>query len=426
MVDASAGDAGSPLELPVEVARWLVTDDGLAAVISATAALDADDDPLAVGTRLATEGLDAPRRAAVLGAATARRRARQRWPDADRLLFTRTALEQASDPAVSAWRARRFTGCEAVEDRAAGVGGDTLALAAAAGDGAVTASDRDAARLVLLAHNAAVRGVDVEVVVDDALRRPPPSRGPVHVDPARRVGERRVRTLADHRPSVPALLTHLATVVDGAGVAVVTSPALDLDDPDLPGGAELEFVQVDGDLVEAVVWTGHLRQDGVAATATLLAPDGRVRARATRAERTTAPPVAAPDGWLVHPAPAAVRARLHDQLAPSGARRVAQRRALWTCPTAPPPSPWWVARPIVACLPARPAAVRRWLRGVDVRPVELVRHGLDVDLAGFRRGLGRPPSGPEGWRVELIRTDEGAYAVITDGDPQVAVRDRSG
>jgi hypothetical protein len=403
-------------ELDATTAAWLVTDDGLTSVAAAAADLATGRDELQVGTRLRREGVAPARAAAVVAAALARRRATGRWPDADRLLFTREGLEQASDPAVSAWRARRFAGADAVEDRAAGCGGDTLALAAVAGE--VTAIDLDPARLTLLRHNAGVRGLEVTTVVADALTQPGPDRGPVHADPGRRVDGRRVRRLADHRPSVPALLHHLDHVAARDGVAVVLGPGVDLDDHDLPAGAELEFVQVGRDLAESVLWTGPLRSVGTAASATLLDRDadagGEALAHRGRGERGPRLPVGAIGDVLLEVAPAAVRARLHDDLgAEVGARRLASRRALLTVDGEPAASPWWRARAVEAVLPARPAAVRRHLRTVDERPIEVVLHGVDLDVRRFRRELGDPPGGPGGRRIELVRTDDGAVAIVT-------------
>ncbi|MEX0835911.1 MAG: hypothetical protein WD010_07455, partial [Nitriliruptor sp.] len=58
-------------------------------------------------------------------------------------------------------------------------------------------------------------------------------------------------------------------------------------------------------------------------------------------------------------------------------------------------------------------AVRRHLAASDDRPYELVLHGLDTDLAAFRRGLRGLRSGPGGRRIELVRTDDGAVAIVT-------------
>jgi SAM-dependent methyltransferase len=402
-----------PQQLTAATAEWLCGDAGLMAVARATADLDRGDESLAVGTRLRREGLTPEQATAVLGAATARRRARERWPDADRLLFTPVGLEQASDPEVAAWRAERLAG-ELVWDLGAGLGADALAIAATGAK--VTAVDLDAARLRLLRHNAEVRGLEIATRVGDALEVELPPGALLHADPARRRDGRRVRRLADHVPPVGPLLDGHRGV---AGVALVLSPAVDLDDPDLPEEAELEFIADAEGLRETVVWGGRLRTPGVQATATLL-PDGLQRHRRAHLE---ACPVGEVGHHLVEVVPAAVRARLHDQIGRElGARRLATRRALLTTDQAPAPSPWYRSRPVLAVLPPRARAVRHWLQDVDPLPLEIAVHGLDADPQRWWRDLGRPPRGPQGRRLELIRTDSGARAVITDARPCPAAR----
>jgi hypothetical protein len=413
-------------ELTAEVATWLRSEPGLASVAAATADLDDGLDALTVGTRLRTRGLDPGRAAAVLGAAEGRRRARERWPDAERLLFTPTGLEQASDPAVASWRAGRLTGGprpsavggagepagadgRPVWDLCAGLGSDAMALAAAGAE--VTAVDLDPGRLRLLEHNASRRGLRIRTLEADALTAPVPADALVHADPSRRDVGRRVRRLADHHPAVGRLL---AARSDAPGIGVVLSPAVDLDDPDLPAAAELEFIAIGNELKEAVAWVGEPRAAGAVASATLL-PDGHHR---SRGERRAPLPVRDVGGHLVEVAAAAVRARLHDEIgAEVGAGRVARRRALLTTDDPPPASPWYRVRPVLEVLPARPKVVRSWLRGVAGVPVEIVVHGLPADPGEWWRRLGRPRRGPQGLRIELVRTDDGAQAVVTDVRP---------
>jgi hypothetical protein len=391
-------------ELALDTARWLTSPAGLDAVASVTAALDAAQDELGLATRLRTAGLPADRATAVVGAAAARRRARPRWPDADELLFTPIALEQASDPLVSAWRAERLGEGE-VHDLGAGIGGDVLAIAAAGAE--VTAIDLDPGRLELLGHNARVRGLEVERRVGDALTVRLPPAAVMHADPGRRRAGRRVRRLADHEPPVGALL---AAHASAPARAVVLSPAVDLTDPDLPQDGELEFVQVGDDLRESVVWLGALRRGGARATATLLP----ARVTRSRGERGPRLPVREVGDLLLSVAPAAVRARLHDELgAEVGAHRLASNLALLSTRHDPGRSPWFRRRRIHATLPARPKAVRAWLRNADERPLEIAVHGLDADPVAWWRALGRPPRGPAGWRLELLRTDRGGIALIT-------------
>ncbi|MFA9445220.1 hypothetical protein [Egicoccus sp. AB-alg6-2] len=393
-------------ELNVGTARWLV-DVGRALVASTTAELDAGATEVAVVAALRGQGLTAPRTAAVVAAASARRRARDRWPQAERLLFTREGLEQASDPEVSAWRTRRLAG-QAVWDLCSGLGGD--ALAAAENGATVTAVDLDEARLVLLEHNARALDLDVVTRPGDALAVEVPDGALVHADPGRRRADgRRIRRLAEHLPPVGALVARHAS---SRGLAVVLSPAVDLDDPELPPAAELEFVQFAGTLRESVAWTGALRTAGVAARATLL-PGGHTRPRHTDAPRLRRP-VGEVGGVLIEVAPAAVRARLHDEIgAEIGARRVAETRALLTADDVPTPSPWYDHREIHAVLPPRPKPVRTWLRTRDVDAVEFASHGLPLDTPAWWRALGRPPRGPAGWRIELVRTDDGGRVLVT-------------
>ena len=401
-------------ELDLEVARWLVTDDGLAAIRQVTRSLDDGADELAVLTERRGHAEDPARTRAVVSAAAARRRARRRWPDADRLVFTRESLEQASDPDVSRWRAARFVGSEVI-DLCCGVGGDAIALARVGAR--VTAVDLDPARLILLAHNAACADVEVVAVAGEALAVPIPSGALVHADPARRRSGRRIRRLTDHVPPVDALF---AAHGGARGMAVVLGPGVDRDDPALPGDIEVEYLQLGPDLVEAVVTTGALRRPGAVATATLL-PAG---VQLTRTGPRPAKLAVAPIGdLLVEVAPAAIRARLHDDIGGSvGARRLALRRALLSCSDRPPASPWYTVRQVVTLLAARPKAVRRWLRTADVGPLELVLHGVDLDPEAWWRELGRPPRGPGGARIELVRRDQDTVAVITrpvDPDPTV-------
>jgi hypothetical protein len=395
--------------LTSETAGWLVSADGLEAVAATSTRLSGGASALAVASSLRQE-LGAPDRvSAVLGAAEARLRSGWERDPSDLLLFTRESLEQASAPVVSRWRARRFA-AQDVWDLCAGCGGDTMALAAVARS--VTAVELDPGRSVLLRHNLEVLGLAATVVTADALQVRPPAHCLVHVDPARRRDGRRVRRLAETVPSVPALSARHGAA---RGLGIVLSPALDHDDPDHPPDAEVEYLQLGNDLVEAVAWQGALREEGASATATLL-PAGVQRSR--RGPRPPRLAVGQLGTHLIEVAPAAVRARLHDDLGGEiGAKRIAARRALLTTEGRPPSSPWYRARHVLAVLPARAKQVRGWLRHEDPGEIEIALHGVSLDPERWWREIGRPPRGPGGIRLELIRLDEGTVVIVTDGSP---------
>ncbi|MBW3659704.1 MAG: hypothetical protein KY457_13780 [Actinobacteria bacterium] len=390
-----------------EAARWLVGTEGLQRLADAVAALDAGVDELTVAARLRRDGVEPEHARTVLDAAQARILARSRLPRADELVLTRAAWEQASHPAASTARAARVAGASAVTDLCSGVGGDALAIAATGP--AVTAVDRDEARLTLLAHNATVLGLAVTTVVADVLRYPIAPGSLVHADPGRRAAGRRLRRLGELLPPVPSLL---AAAAPAAGCGIALSPAVDLTDPDLPADGELEFLQLGPQLVESSLWLGDLRRGGAVATATLLDEDGAVRHRVDRDGPPVDLPVGALGAFLLEPHAAAVRARVHAGLGEElGARRVARTRALLTADVAPA-TPWFDVWQVDAVLPLRARTVAAWLRTADVGPIEIATHGVDIDPAAWWRRLGRPPRGPEGTRIHLVRLDDGAVCVV--------------
>lgn len=396
-----------------DLARWAVGP-GLEVIAAAAERLRGGEDVLALASWLRRD-LDHRHAAFTSAAASTRLRAEETGvPGADRLVLTREALEQASHPAAAAWRAARAAaslgGDPVVQDRCAGTGGDAVAFAL---HGPVLAVERDPGRAVLARHRAAVLHRPVEVRVGDALDPLLPTAGTVvHADPDRRDATgRRARRLADHGPDVAALL---AATEHAAGRLVTVAPGVAWDDPDLPGDAEVVFLQHGRALLEAVLCTGTARHDGARARAVLLDGDHELVRLPGRRE---AAPVGPVGSHLLRPAPALVRARLHDELALRvGARRLATNRALLTADHAPAPSPWVDVERVLAVVAPRPAAVRDVLP--PDRAVEVVLHGVEADVRRWQRSL-RRPTGPDDVRVHLVRRDDDAVAVVTRPDDTV-------
>lgn len=400
-------------EVDEDVARW-ATGPGRDVIDRTVEHLGDGLDVLRIGTDLRGRGLTPARAAFVTAAAVTRLAAiAQGLPGAADLVLTREALEQASHPAAAAWRARRAAtaatdvGAGRLQDRCAGTGGDAVAMAAHL---PVLAVERDPGRAVLAADRAEVLGVEVEVVVADALDPQLPTTGEVvHADPDRRdASGRRARRLAHHAPSVPDLIGATAAA---AGRLVTVAPGVAWDDGELPDDAEVVFLQQDGRLLEAVLCTGAARAHDARATAVLL-DAGQQRSRAAGPRDRL--PVGEVGSHLLLPATAAVRARLHDQLGREvEARRLSARRALLTSDHHPGESPWLTAEQVEAVLPGRPRALRDHLRDHPGRRVELVLHGVDVEPRSWLRAAGDPPTGPEDLRVHLVRREHDAIAVCT-------------
>jgi hypothetical protein len=236
-------------------AGWLASPAGRAAL-----AHDVDPRPeqvLASVAALRSAGLDPAQAAAVLACRQAWWRSRTRL-DATGWLLTLDGVEQATRPEVARARARRFAGCGQVVDLTCGLGFDLAALAAVVP--AAVGIDSDPGTAVLAAANVPDAAVGCSRAETVALG----AGVAVFVDPMRRAGGRRV-TQPDRWS--PSLSWVLALPVADLGVKVAPG----LDHALVPDDHELEVVSCDGDVVEAALYRGALRDEpGVRRRATVM------------------------------------------------------------------------------------------------------------------------------------------------------------
>ena len=224
---AGVGLAGSPEASSVEL---LLGPEGNA-VLEAAASVG---DSLKAGETL-RRTWPADLVAAAMTQVELRSRASSKFPAADRMLFTRAGLEQASSAPVSTHRAARFASYTRVVDLCCGIGGDLIGLASVVPD--VLAVDRDPVHLQLARHNVEALGLRVRTWLGDAEAADLTGIEAAFVDPARRTGAQR---LSDGSPS-------LAWCIALAGrlpVGVKAAPGID--HQLVPEGWELEFVAVGG------------------------------------------------------------------------------------------------------------------------------------------------------------------------------------
>jgi methylase of polypeptide subunit release factors len=166
----------------LETFNWLLTTDGQALLAEAMANDLSDAAQLRELMRL--RRLATPERAsAAYEIAVLRRRAAAKFGTAERLYFTREALEQASGERIATYRAGRYQAYGTIADLCCGVGGDTLALAGVAN---VIAVDRDPLRLAMAAANARALGLAnrISFVEADLEQIPPPDAAAIFFDPA--------------------------------------------------------------------------------------------------------------------------------------------------------------------------------------------------------------------------------------------------
>jgi hypothetical protein len=248
---------------------------------------------------------------AALEVAILRGEAVAKFPFAEKLYFTREALEQSSSFAVSSYRSERFRGFGRLADLGCSAGGDSFALA---GIALTTSLERDPLRMSMARANLLALGLDSRVdLVRADLDHPLPwqarSGTGLFFDPARRVAGRRVFSVDEYQPPLRIVSTWLK---EFPAVGVKISPGVNIEEL-ASYDAEVEFISLGGELKEAVLWFGPLKN--AARRATLL-PGPHSLAAEEGYQDKTSPSLSLhpPLNYLYEPDPAILRAGLVRQL----------------------------------------------------------------------------------------------------------------
>lgn len=361
-----------------EELRELLTPEGLR-LLDEVGAVAADADVVRIVSRLRAAGHSPGLVAAVLTQARLRTRARARFHDfADRMLFTPDGLEQATRLQVAAQHAGRLAraGLTSVADLGCGIGADALAFASLGLR--VVAVERDEVTAAIAAYNLAPFP-NARVVQGDALEAEPADVDALWFDPARRAGGRRHADPADWSPPLDAVFARAAARPAGVKLGPALDHAL------LPEGVEAQWVSVDREVVELVVWTGALAREGVGRAALLLSAAG--------AAELTAPD-AAPDAeagalgeYLLEPDGSVIRARLIGELARRTDGRMLDPTIAWITTDTAPETPFGQSFRVREELPFDERRLKAALRERGIGTLEIKKRGVDVDPAAFRTRL---------------------------------------
>ena len=388
------------------------------------------DEALALGERLRAQGHSPDLVAAALTQQRLRARAAAKFgPFASTMLFTSDGLEQATRLAVAAHHAARYqhAGTTRVADLGCGIGGDALALAGL-GLG-VPAVERDETTAALATVNL-MRFPEVTVRCADAREVDLVAEGVdgVFADPARRSGGRR---LTDPEQWSPPLSTVLAWREQVPALGVKAAPGID--HALLPADAHVQWVSVDGGVLEADIWCGPLALEGPGRSALVLrsapdatngvgdggaGPDAVARpavARLSDPECTdpTTPPLQLPPiagqeelgEYVLEPDGAAIRAGLVAHLASrAGATPLAPRIAYLTGPRLPGTdlAPFLRAWRVREVLPLHLKALRARVREQGIGRLEIHRRGVDVSPDALRASLHLEGQACETWLLTRL------------------------
>ncbi|MCC2034093.1 THUMP-like domain-containing protein [Microbacterium allomyrinae] len=359
-------------------------------------------------TRLRKEGHSPDLVSAVVGQARLRTRGRAKFGDlAERMLFTRAGLEQATRLPIAARHAARFrdAGFSRVGDLGCGIGGDALGLAALGLR--VAAVDADEVTAAIAAYNLAPFGDDVEVRHGTAEQTDLRGLDAVWLDPARRTAghsETKRTRPEDWSPS----LDWVFDLARRVPVGVKLGPALDRDL--IPAEVEAQWVSAGGSTLELVLWSGALAREGVRRAALVVRDETahELTAGADAADE----PVRELGAYLHEPDGAVIRARLIGDVARSLEAGMLDEHIAYLTSDAALTSPFVATFRVREVLPADVKALAKALRERGIGRLEIKKRGVDVDPAVLRTRL--KLSGDGDATLILTRIGNRRTAILAD------------
>ncbi len=354
--------------------RWLVGDEGRA-YLERAAAHEGPELGLAKALRRA---LPSNRARLLIEQTVLRRRAAAKFSRAACMFFTRSALEQATDEQIAAYKAQRYRGHSQVIDLCCGIGGDLHALTAVT---SCLGVDRDPVAALLARANGGPLGQPTQIVQANADLWRLSAEEVWHLDPDRRAQGRRVTRIEQYQPGFDTIQHFVRSHPTGA---VKLAPATEL--PSHSGDVELEWIGSRGECRQQVAWWGALARS-TGRTATVISRDGRTSQLSANGPAPPMRQTNCPGRFIYEPDPTVLAAHLEAELADRhGLAQFAATRGYLTGDSFVP-HPLLTAFTVQEALPFDVKRVRALLRARGIAHLEIKCRGLALDPAELRRRL---------------------------------------
>lgn len=395
-----------------------------------------------MNARLRKQGCSADTVAAVLTQLRLRRDARSKFGDfASAMLFTSEGLQQSTRLPVAVGHAQRFreAGLQHVADLGCGLGADALAMASAGIEvTAVEADEATAAAATVnlmpfpeaqVVHTTAEDFAAEHHLLPSAGGGSTPAGWGLWLDPARRHASRAEKPARIWDPEAfsPPLSFVTALAATGIPLGVKLGPGIPHDL--VPDDCEAQWVSIDGELVEVVLWFNALARPRVRRSATALVSSAADKQSVTAVELTSSAefgqgPAPAPAGRqglrgvLCEPDPAVIRAGLVADLAQGLGGRLLDEHIAYFCTDAPIQGRLGgLARGyrVLEVMNYSPKALKRWCSDQQVTSLEIKKRGVDVVPETLRKQvLPKRTAGPKRHATLVITRieDERVAAVV--------------
>ncbi len=318
----------------------------------------------------------------VLEQAALRAKAVAKFPAAERMFFTSSGLQQATDGWVARYKAARFAEHSHVLDLCTGIGGDLLALAEHRDAVGV---DRDPVLALLAEANArAILGTSAPtVLVRDVQAIDVRQCDAWHLDPDRRPGGKRTTRV---EWSDPPLETIERLVAQNDNAAIKLAPAAKTPQS-WAQRAHLEWLSRDGQCRQLVAWFGSLAQDAGGRRATVLDRSGNVLRTLTGGVTEPPEPAGNIARYVFEPDPAVLAADLTGALAAEQSLAPLAHGSVYLTGDMPIDDGALARFEVLEVAPYRLKPLAALLRTRGIGKLEIKKRGVDDDPAEIRRAL---------------------------------------
>jgi hypothetical protein len=321
-----------------------------------------------------------------------RRRASAKFAAADRMFFTRTTLEQATDQQVARYKACRFSqraGCVSarnaplIADLCCGIGGDLLSLAEQ-GDVIAVDNNRVAAHFAAANVRAVVPSANVQFQTTDAANMQLANVRAWHIDPDRRIAGRRTTSLEWCQPGLPVIERLLRQV---SNAAIKLAPATKVPQT-WSNHCELEWISRGGECRQLVAWHGELAELPGQHRATILPSDCRLAPRTvTGLPSNSTPCVARLSKHVFDIDPAVLAAHLKGALAAAHNLSALDTGPTYLTGDSPLSDPALDCFLVDDVLPLRTQTLARYFRMRHIGQLEMKKRGVDIVPEKLRREM---------------------------------------
>ncbi len=369
-----------------------------------------------LGRILRREGVDPETVAAITSQLGLRVEALPKFGEsAQHMLLTRTGMEQATRFPVSFLHALRFkdAGVTAVADLGCGIGADAVAMAETGMS--VVALDRDPEAVACAAVNLRDFPGSQAILGDISDVTPAWLAGKtvngIFLDPARREGTKRLLNPEQWSPSWSRVKE-----IFSWGYPTGAKLAPGIDHAQLSFGSHAQWTSVDGELVEAALWSDQLSPEGPGRSAQLFSRGKLHVLRDPETESANAPVRPAPTGpvgrYIFEPDSSAIRAGALSHLAELTATHLVHPRIAYMTGDSPSSSSFLRGFQVEDVVPLRQKRILSALRNMDAGSVEVKKRGANIDPSAWQRELQKKLKGGRPLAVLATRTDNGHVAII--------------